>query len=377
MKNFKILIVISLIFFTFSCKKENDRIDTYDLGSEIYISNNGYSSLDDQVTFTVNNPVKNLSEVKVIALRIINPDEDILNPPVQDIGTISFSDGVGSITISSANLGITEAGWTADLKFDAVFNGKPFSRYSSITVDNPMSLTSPYIWAPNDDGDLEETSVTVYQNDNVQYIKYDVEPYHATVESTTIETKVGANGTYSDVTGSFDPFKDSLEIIGSNYNANDTVYYRFTSKSGTHEQVGVLNFVVNTIQFPNIGGGTLTATPPNGFDLMNNKVVAAGSDTTDMNFVHVVLTSVGFESVNGTLFVSADESLYDNNDFVEAKKLFDEGTQDTGFANVAAGDVFIYKTSRDGDDFYGIIKINSAYLTTEGSGDYFEFEYRY
>jgi hypothetical protein len=379
MKNIKALIFLSFFLVMISCNKENDQIRTFDLGSEMYISSNGYSSLNSNVTFTVNNPLQNLSEVTVTALGITDADGEYVDPPVVDFGAITFTDGVATLTISRADLGISEVDWEAQFEFDAVIDGKPFSRYSSVTVSDPVTLTSPYIWELNDDV-LEQTSVTVYQNDNVAYISYSVDPPRATAESILIETKVGAEGVYTVVAGNYNPVYDSLAVVGSDYNANDTVYYQFTSKIGTNKQVSELNFIVNKIEFPNEGGTRLTVSDNvgQGFDLVKNEIVDPGTVTADMEIVHVVLSTVGFESSNGTLFVATDADVYANNDVVVAKALFSAGTKQSGFANVTAVDYFIYKTSRGTDDYYGIIHITGAFLATDGVGDDFiEFEYRY
>lgn len=361
MKNISFYILVILIISMASCKKDNQN-EYYDLGTEFLISNNGISSLDTEVTFTIDNYKNNLTEVVMV-----------------DQGTITITDSVGTINLTSADLGITEAGKSASFTFNATFNGKAIQRFAGVTISNPMSLTSPYIWKLNDDDPpvLVETPVTVYQNDGVQYIKYAISPVRASVESIKIETKVGKEGTYTEVSGSFNPAFDSLAVVGSDYVPNDVVYYRFTAKNGSHEQVGELSFVVNTIVFPNTGGahlGVINDTTTQGFDLASNKVVAVGTDTTDFEMVHTILTSVGFESNNGTLFVATDEATYDANDIVAAKALFDAGTQESGFTSISTGDYFIYKNSR-GD--YGIINITAVYLTTDGTGDYFDFEYIY
>ncbi|OQX72830.1 MAG: hypothetical protein B6D61_13210 [Bacteroidetes bacterium 4484_249] len=370
------LILVTLIFFMVSCQKDQE-IETTELGTEFFISNDGYTSLDTEVTFSIENQQKNLSKIAMEVLGITDADDNSVDPPVTNF-EITLANGEGTINITSAQLGMTEAGWSADYSFKSSYNGKSIERFGSLSVKNPMSLTSPYIWTANDDGDIVETAVTVYQNDDVQYIKYDVSPKRATVEAITIETKVNS-GDYTEVAGSFDPAFDSLAVVGSNYNANDTVYYRFTatSGSGTHEQSGVLDFIVNTVEFANTGGATLDTTSTQGFDLVGNQIVPAGTDTTDLKIVTVLLTSVGFVSNNGTLFVASDEAMYNANDVVLTKAAFDAGTQESGFASVEPGDFFIYKTMRGTEEHYGIIKITAAYLTQNGAGDYLEFEYIY
>ena len=364
MKNSKYLIVLSLIFFMISCEKDHD-VETYNLGSEFLVSNNGLTSLDTDVTFSIDNYSKNLSEVVMFSSEDVN------------LGTITITDGAGSITLQSADLGLEDADAEANYRFDAVFDGKPFSRSASLTVGNPMHLYSPYIWAENEDGEMEQAPVTVYQNDDVQYIKYEIAPKRATVESVTVETKVGANGNYTVLPDEFGTEMDSLSVVGSDYIPNDTVYYRFTAKNGSREQVGELDFVVNTVMFPNTGSTHLDTTSTQGFDLVGNQIVPAGTDSTDLKMVHVLLTSIGFESNNGALFVAVDESVYENNNVIEVKALFDAGSQQSGFASVEVANVYVYKTMRGEEEHYGIIRITAAYLTQNGAGDYLEFEYLY
>lgn len=358
-----------------SCQKDQV-IETTDLGTEFFISDNGYTSLDTEVTFTIENQKANLSTVKMTALGITDADGESVAPPVAS-WDIDISSGAGEITIPSDQLGLDAAGWSADFQYDATFDGKAIQRFHSLTVSNPMSLTGPYIWASNDDDPpkIVETPVDVLQNDSVQYIKWDIAPKRASIESLKIETKVGANSDYAEIAGGYEFDFDSLAIVGNDYNANDTVFYMFTATNGSHSQVGELSFVVNTDAFANVGGATLDTTSTQGFDLVANEIVV---DTlADFEMVHAVLTSIGFQSTNGALFVAVDASVYDNNDIVETKAMFDAGTQVAGFENVEMGDVFVYKTMRGEDEHYGIIKITKAYLTTGGDGDYLEFEYLY
>lgn len=150
----------------------------------------------------------------------------------------------------------------------------------------------------------------------------------------------------------------------------------FTAKNGSHEQVGKLDFMIITV-FENEGGGILDTTPDEGFDLVSNEIVAASAYTSGFQMVHIVMTSIGFESSNGALFVAADASVYDNMDIAQAKALFEAGPQESGFSDVEDGDVFVYKTMRGSVAHYGIIKITGAFLTGNGEGDYLEFEYLY
>ncbi len=365
------LILVTLLFFMASCQKEQE-IETTELGTEFFVSNDSYTSLDSEVTFSIENQQKNLSQITMYVLGITDADDNSVDPPVSEFN-IAISGGEGSVNISSADLGMTEAGWSADYSFKSSYSGKSIERFGSLSVGNPMSLTSPYIWTENDEDppEIVETAVTVYQNNDVQYIKYDVSPERANVETMTVETKVN-DGDYTEVAGTFDPAFDSLAVVGSGYNVNDTVYYRFTAASGTHEQSGELDFIVNTVEFANTGGATLDTTSTQGFDFVNNEIVEAA--TADFQMVNVLLTSVGFISNNGTQFVVSDETMFDSNDVVQAKAAFDAGTPEAGFPSVEPGDYFIYKTT---DEYYGIIKITAAYLTQNGAGDYLEFEYIY
>ena len=377
MKNTRFLILLPLIFFMASCEKEVE-IETTDLGTEFFISDNGYTSLDTEVTFTIENQKSNLSTVKMTALGITDADDEAVEPPVAS-WDIALTSGAGSITIPSADLGMTAAGWSADFQYDG-HGANTIQRFHSLSVSNPMTLTAPYIWVENDDGELELTPTTVYQNADVQFIDYEVDSINDATQSITIETKVGVNGDYTEVAGDFSYKSGTLEIVGDVYNVNDTVYYMFTAKNDDHEQVGELDFVINTAAFANEGGALLDVTPEQGFDLVANEIVV---DTiADFEMVHVVLTSIGFQGFQTAsnpeaLFVAVDASVYDNNDIVEVKNLFANGTQVAGFDNVEMGDVFVYKTMRGEDEHYGIIKITKAYLTTSGDEDYLEFEYLY
>ena len=186
MKNY-IILTISFVLFLFACEKEH-KIEFYDLGTEFSVSGSGMTSLDNQAEISVDNPLKNLSSLTVEHKGVTDPDDEPITPAITDLGTITLSDGAGSITLTETQLGISETDWQASLMLDGVINGKAISRPYSITVESPFSTEDPGI---------------AHRNDTSYYFQYAVEPASATVSDVAIETKTGSKGTYAVIAGSW------------------------------------------------------------------------------------------------------------------------------------------------------------------------------
>src|SRR6056297_3377827 len=223
MKNKIFYILLSFILFTVACQ-EDEEFKSYDLGSEFYVSDNGYTSLDNQVTLTIENPLKNLSQVTVTHLGGLTTDEDEegdlipFDAPTSDLGAITFSDGAGSMVLEDTELGMTEIGWTADFQFDAEYEGTPFSRAHSISVADPISVEDPQM---------------KHRSDTVYHFKFAIEPASATVDDVTVATKVSSSGIWVVLPGPFNP-KDSIPFTGAAYAiGTDTIFVKVTGDAGS------------------------------------------------------------------------------------------------------------------------------------------------
>lgn len=358
MKKIIINIFAVLLVFSVGCDKNEHILDTKTQESPgISLSPGAITELDDNVDIGISIAGSGISEVTVI--RSSNGDQ---------VATAGISDGEGTATVAKGDIGLNSAGDGATLLVRGN-NDLQSTRKTSVSMSHPVEA---WLGFGNEAG-------TVFNNDTEHKFYYEIETVSATVQSVSIQQKIGANGTYADVSGTFDTAVDSVVFMGSNYSNNDTVYMKITATDGQETTTPkTVSFVVNKYAFMNMGEVKLDTTTNLAFDLVANEKVMAGpdADTADIEMVNVQLTSIGFESNHNAMFVPTTKEVYDNNDIHEVMAEYDSGAPVASVPDVEAGDYFIYKTTRDGSEYYGLIRIVEAYLTPSGEGDYLMFEYK-
>lgn len=344
MKKIFLGVLLLTLIFSLGCNKDEN---LFTEGAGVAVYSDGATELDNNVTFNITANNDKCTQLTVSGATT---------------GTISIADGKGTFSATTTALGLLAADSTATLTFTANTEGNPTNSYS-VTMTNPISITSPD---------------AVIQDDEVQKVYYTVSTVSAKVSNVKIETKVN-HGTYSDVTGTFSTSKDSLSIKGSDYNVNDTVYFKVTATAGSLTSTNESSFVVGTYAFTNTERGSVDF-DGKGYDLIDAVNVPEGTDTTDFKILSGVGT-MGFESTNGTQFVVSDSATFAGNDIVATKAAFDAGTPFSFFVNISKDDVYIFKTTRTVNTktvtYYGIIKISDFILTSGGNKDGFTFDYIY
>lgn len=365
MKKIQLLIFISLIFLVSSCKKQALYPAYYNLGSEFLISSQGYTSLDTQTVFKIDNISKNLTEITVKNMGGTLANDSSFTSTYS--GKISIaSTGAGSITVSDADLGLDGIGASADFEFDATYNGKPFSRYYTLTEEDPISIVAP-------------TVKHVSSSDTIYYLHFNIEPVSATVTGVQVQTKVGENGTYTDVTGTFKA-KDSVAIVGSDYNLADTLYVNVIGTAGTKTANTVTPIVIEPNTFTNSATVTLDTTANQAYDIVGDSAVMNSDAKADIAFAATTYTGgyyLGFMSPNNTMFVKGTANDYSNADQISIKAT-DFSSAVTSVKNVSVGDVYIYKTMRGTTAHYGVMKVTAVERPQGVLNDsYITFEYKY
>jgi len=350
MKNFKFYILLPLIFLMASCQKEHD-IEFVNLGSEFFISQSDYTSLDNQFTFAIENQQKNLAQVSVTLLG----DTDV------DLGAITLTEGEGSITFTGAQTGLAAIDDEATFQFGAEYNGTAFTRSTSVAVTDPITVEAP-----------EVTRIA-----EAVYFQFAIEPATATVSAVKIQTKVSANGTYADVAGSFGAI-DSVAIVGADYNLGDTLYVKVmgtagTKNAATETAIEILPDVAEAHSFTLMMG--------DGYNLINDTLVAMDDASADVifigNYTDTTNVMVGFNLLNAE-FVMATEDEYALADRMTIMSA-DFSTVITMNDNVAGGEMYYFRTRPDvADDYtYGMIKIMNVDKPQGLLEDsYIEFEYK-
>lgn len=366
MKNNKLFIILALIFFITACDKDEAVIETIDLGTEFFISGS-YTSLDDVATFEIDNQQSNLSSIVVTALGGTEADgETEWEPPVVDLGTITVSGGTGSLTVTSAQLGMTEVGATGGFQFESSYNGKNITRDFDLTVDSPISTHDPGVQ---------------HRNDTIYYFTFEIEPVSATVQTVSVQTKVGANGTYTTLPGPFNAV-DSIPIDGYLYNVEDTLFVNVIGTNGAKVAETETGVPIMPVSLTGHDSFKLNMEPDNAYDMVAGVYVDAASagEEADIEFVGAYTADgleIGFASYQNAEFVLGTEA-----DFIEADSLtvlnvnYNDAITMNG--NVSAGEVYFYRTMRGAMEYFGVMKITKVDKPQGILEDsVIEFEYRY
>ncbi len=343
MKRYQFYILLSLIFFVASCQKEKG-VQFYNLGSEFFISSPGYTSLDSQAELSVKNISKNLTKVNVINLGGTLSDGSAFTSSYT--GSISIgSDGLGSTTLTDSDLGMDGIGASAKFEFDATYNGKPFSRFYTLTEADPISVDAPM----------------VTRSSKPTYLYFDISPVSATVTGVKVQTKVGVNSTYTDVAGTF-AANDSVAIVGSNYNLGDTLYVNVIGTAGTKTANTETAIAIQPNTFPNTASFNLDSTSMRAYDFVGDSAVTVSDTTADIKLATTSYTGgfdLGFSSPNHTLFVKGMASDYKVADKI-AIAATDFSSAVISVANVSVGDVYIFKTMRGTTTHYGVMEVTAV-----------------
>lgn len=364
MKKIQFLVLISLIFFTVSCKKEKGD-QYYDLGSEFFISSPGYTSLDSQAVLSINNISKNLTSVTVINIGGTLSNDSAFTSSFTDSIPIA-GDGTGSITLSDSDLGMDGIGASANFEFDAVFDGKPFSRHYTLNETDPISVTAPDV-------------MHVSSSDTTYYLYFNIEPIYDSVTGVKVQTKVGMNSIYNDVSGTFSA-KDSIAIVGADYNLGDSLYVNIIGTTATKTANTETTIVIKPATFANISTFKLDSTANFAYDLVGDSAVSVNSAEADIKLAVTLFTGsfdLGFSSPNSTMFVKGMANDYISADQI-AIKATDFSSAVTSVDSVSVGDVYIYKTMRGTEDHYGVMKV-TAVEKPQGilADSYITIEYKY
>jgi hypothetical protein len=371
MKNYKIYMILSLLFFIASCEKDNE-IKFTELGTEFFISGS-FTSLDNEATLSIENQQSNIMQIDAIHLRIIdiNDEGDFNNEDTtiveSSVGIIPIINGDGSITLSEVTLGMTEIGWRSDFQFDASFDGKAIQRFFTLTVDDPISVEDP--------------GVTI-RNDTVYHFTFAIEPASATVETVTVQTKVSTQGTYVPLPGPFNA-EDSIAITGSNYAVGDTLFVKVTGTVGSKTAETETGLAIGALSVSHMESFKLDNTPDQAFDFIaaDYVVTSQAGENADIEFIASYGTNgliVGFEANQKAMFVPGTSLEYDAADSLSLINMDFSGAI-TSDDNVAEGNVYYFRTRRgSGAWFIGILKV-AKLDKPQGilEDSYMEIEYKY
>lgn len=350
----------------FSCTKENE-IEFYDLGTEFYITTSGMTSLDEELVVSIENPLMNLTSIDVINTGVTDADgEDSMDGYTIDLGSISLSDGIGSVTYTGEEMGLSEIGYTAALTCSSELDGKAIDRSTSITLSSPFTTVDPEIM----------------HYDKSYYFNYSVEPALATVSAVEIEIKTGSEASYSAIAGSW-AATDSILFLGTNYDVNDTIFVKIIATAGTKIDSTVAELVVSPVAFDETDAFTLDSMANLAYDF----ILAVEVDiTTAGDSADIELTSMevlggfdfGFELNNNAELIAVSSAEYGYADSIAAV-ITDFSSAVTSVDELGGGETYVYRTRRGtGTYSYGYLKVVDVVKPGGVFDDsYVEFEIRH
>ncbi|MBN2820362.1 MAG: hypothetical protein JXP36_15415 [Bacteroidales bacterium] len=367
MKKVQLYLMILVVFSIASCNKDKT-IEFTDLGTEFLISSSGITSLDNGVTISINNQQKNLSTIILTNLGGYSSELDENGDPVpftsNYTNSISLTDGIGSILLSNADLGISKIDESAKFQFDSEFNGKAITRFYNVVVEDPISVDYPSI---------------AHRSDTVYYFHFAIEPKTATVETVQIQTKVSSFGTYVNVAGTYNAV-DSISIVGSNYNVGDTLFVKVTGTAGSKTAFTVTPVVIEPKSVKHTSAFTLDFNTKIAYDFVGDSLVPAGTEKADIELTGSNTMGgliIGFVSNQNAEFVLASSDDFANADSL-AIVTTDFSAAVSSVDDASTGQVYIFRTKRGAGAYsYGIIKLTVEKPQGVLEDSYIDFEYKY
>jgi hypothetical protein len=386
MKKILYITFIAVLALTFGCE-EPDEVQ-YTVGPGFHASPGTFTILDNNVTLTLTAENPDVTEMTLQHAGTVNTDGNLITEPQGEIGTVSISEGSGSIELSRSDLGLLQNSSDSLLDHSAILEvtsnieGNPTNEIS-ISMSDPLAeLMGPYVWTTDDDGNPVTEETTVYHNDDEQYIKYQYVRNGGSVDGVTVEEKVNSGGSFSELNVSLNTsanedgvIVDSVSVVGTDYSVGDTVWHRFTVTRGSYSTSHKTQFVVNKLSFGNTGSFKLDTTTALAYNLVDNKIVLDTIDTAldsaDISLWYNGTSSIGFQSPNSNnhaQFVESTQEVWENNNKEEVMAAFNNGSPTSQVTNVQKDEVYIYRTYRNfgeasEEEYYGILKIDEAILT--------------
>lgn len=387
MKKLLYSILVGMLAFTLGCE-EPDEVK-YTVADGFAAQQGVFTVLDEEGTVYFNAANPDVSQLTIEHLRTVNvvysaSEGEVILDTVDSQGefaTVNISDGAGSMTITRDDVQFDDAAFaTSWVEFSSTANieGNPVNSFS-VTLQDPMqSLMGPYIWTTNEDGDPVTEDVTVYHNDDVQYIKYNIVRNGASLTSMTLEEKIGANGDYSEVTdvdlntdaNDDGAIIDSIEVVGTDYSYGDTVYYKFIPESNFSlpsylpSQNYEVSVPINKLAFGETGSFTLDSVPNKAWDLVNNKMIVdtANYDSADVA-VDFTGTQLGIVSSDRTEFVATSADI-DYTNIEEVIDEFESNTPQSSITGLEVDDLILYKIQRNSEEHYGTLIVDEAWINS-------------
>lgn len=338
------LLLCIVIGFTSCDKEDNDYQDKIiDLG--------GYATLSDN-TITVFDTNADL-DIKLYNGEGVTPESVELFLDGSSIGTATVNGDMA--TFNSSMLGdVFDESGSYSLTIKTTYSSGDYSEDTfSLYVDPALSAS--------EDNPTETTMDSL----STRVLEYEVSTFAAAVDDVTLMIKKNSDGTYMN-SGISDLATDegAVTISETNYQdldlkVNDTLYYKFTATSGSQTDSSESYIAINPKDFQDSYSVTLSNDASmSQLNLATGEILADDSTDGEIKF----MSPSGFEVANGAdlSFIEVESDFYASADVLSAADMYAMGTPVTSVDSASMGDVYIYKVTRDGEDYYGIMKIGDV-----------------
>ncbi|SEO52262.1 hypothetical protein SAMN05444671_3675 [Flavobacterium sp. CF108] len=370
MKKFiKQIAAFALIAILASCDSADDNIEYSTAGGNAVPTTSSISRLDNNYNLPLNTYAK--EGVTISKVEIYKNAAKTTSDPIvfgDKVADATLTDG--KATFNTSSLGsfdvfpVTSGGTTTLTGKTGTYALAILSTYSDGTTTRAtwtLTVGKGIVWQIyNADGDPVTNATS-----GVSTIKYlDPTPVIITFApvkkaSTTVNSIVGQwsknGGAFSALPGTLPITHQDLDIAAIPYSTyggiavGDKITYRFTVTAGTQTDV-----ISTTVEFVNQefgadhDGSISNAADSNSFDF------SKGTTGSEISFVSPFGITAG--ATSGITFVKSTLD-FDTADLFDADAAYTAGAKVTSLTNLATGDVIIYKITRDGDDYYGILKV--------------------
>jgi len=276
-----------------------------------------------------------------------------------------------------------------------------YSDGTKTTVPYALAVGKAIVWK-DADGDNEYgkdantiatsgvTSVKYRDTTSIK-IRYAVVKKSPTIiDNVTSQWKIGANAAYSHDDATLSTKKGSIDLATLDYVAmglkvKDTLFYKFTIKSGTQTDFITTAIVIKNQNFDASKSGSISE------DVTMNKFNLATATTypDDTSKGEIVFeSSFGFskESTADIHFVTNTGLSYSTASLFDAEAAYNAGTKVASVTDLNTGDVVLYQINRKNVNlgttekpylqditYYGLLKVGDK---TTGSNESFNFDYK-
>ena len=377
-----IYVLMSFLLIGFTACDPDEKGTAFD-GPVIVVNSNGSFSELDPVNFTIQ--VENGTASSMLVERLEGLTSTKVELGSKSFGSSTPANGLFTFDKTLVDLGLDKAGATALLLFSSEIEGKTYWEKLNVSVRNPISIGDPFGY--DDKGAKVAKAVT--RDGNTLYLDLLVETKSAVIDEINVESKVGSGGEWSPIAlapsgdawgdgGTATKMTDSIAITGADYFYGDTLFYRVNTTSGALSSTATKQIIIGKWELANLSDNITLDNENMAFDLVEEEPYDEDSDLlADIRFVLGAGNMLGFTSDTGAEFVVSTKAVFTSGDRLEIMDIFEESVKLPIIVDVEIDDVFIYRTVREDDVYYGIIRVTNVYRTNTDNTDYFSFEYKY